>query len=104
MRVLGGGWPLLGLRRRAEQVKTKRQQRGASPVGQEAEVPNADQAFGKHVQQEAAQEFIQGKGQQLLFVAVSGVGRGSEKFGRCHPRRLGQRPLSFWRLSFLDPR
>jgi hypothetical protein len=59
VRVLGGGWLLLGWRRRAEQVKTKRQQRGASPVGQEAEVPNAYETFGKHVQQEAAQEFIE---------------------------------------------
>ena len=54
VRVVGGGWLLLGWRRGAEQVKAKRQQRGASPVGQEAEVPNADEAFGKHVQQEAA--------------------------------------------------
>jgi hypothetical protein len=73
VRVIGGGWFWLGLRCRAEQVKAKRQQRGASPVGQEAEVANAHEAFGKHVQQEAAQEFIEWKGQQLLFVVVSGV-------------------------------
>ena len=59
VRVLGGGSLLLGLRCRPEQVKAKRQQRGPSPVGQEAEVPNAYETFGKHVQQEAAQEFIE---------------------------------------------
>ena len=73
VRVMGGGWFLLALRCRAEQVKAKRQQRGAPPVGQKAEVPNTDEAFGKHVQQEAAQEFIERKGQQLLFITVSGV-------------------------------
>ena len=50
VRVMGGGSLWLGWRYRAEQVKTKWQQRGALPVGQPAEVPNADEAFGKHVQ------------------------------------------------------
>ena len=54
-------------------MKTKWQELGASPVGEEAEVPDAHETFGKHVQQEAAQEFIERKGQQLLFVVVSGV-------------------------------
>jgi hypothetical protein len=39
--------------------KAKWQESGASPVSEEAEVPNADEAFGKHVQQEAAQELIE---------------------------------------------
>ena len=73
VRVIVGGWFWLGLRGRAELVKAKRQQRGASPVGQEAEIANAHEAFGKHVQQEAAQEFIQRKSQQLLFVVVSRI-------------------------------
>ncbi len=54
-------------------MKTKWQELGASPVGEEAEVPDAHETFGKHVQQEAAQEFIERKSQQLLFVVVSGV-------------------------------
>ena len=58
---------------RAEQVKAKRQQSGASPVGEEAEVANAHEAFRKHMQEETAQEFIDSKSQQLLFVVVSGV-------------------------------
>jgi hypothetical protein len=44
---------------RTEQLKAKRQESGTSPVSQEAEVANADEAFGKHVQQEAAQELIE---------------------------------------------
>ena len=43
------------------------------PVGEESEIANADEAFGKHVQQEAAQELIQRKSHQLLFVVVSRV-------------------------------
>src|SRR6266702_6397311 len=54
-------------------MKAKWQELGASPVGEEAEVPDAHETFGKHVQQEAAQEFIERKSQQLLFVVVSGV-------------------------------
>jgi hypothetical protein len=36
-------------------------------------VANADEAFGKQMQQEAGQELINGKGHQLLFIVVSGV-------------------------------
>ncbi len=54
-------------------MKAKWQERGASPVGEESEVANAHEAFRKHVQQEAAQELILGKGQQFLFVVVSGI-------------------------------
>ena len=34
---------------------------------------NADEAFGKQVQQEAAQELIQRQGHQLLFIVVSRI-------------------------------
>src|SRR5713101_9165683 len=54
-------------------MKAKWQQLGASPVGEESEVPDAHETFGKHVQQEAAQEFIARKSQQFLFVVVSGI-------------------------------
>ena len=54
-------------------MKAKWQERGAPPVGKEAEVPDAHEAFRKHVQQKSAQEFIDSKSQQLLFVVVSGV-------------------------------
>ena len=40
-------------------MKAKWQERGALAVGEEAEVPDAHETFGKHVQQEAAQEFIE---------------------------------------------
>ena len=52
---------LIGLRLLycAEQLKTERQESGASPVGQETEVAGAHEAFGEQVQQKAAQEFIE---------------------------------------------
>jgi hypothetical protein len=60
-RFIGRGCSLFCLRLlyRTEQRKAKWQESGASPVSEEAEVPNADEAFGKHVQQEAAQELIE---------------------------------------------
>src|SRR5271169_133267 len=54
-------------------MKAKRQEKGASAVGQEAEVADAHETFGEQVQEKAAQEFIERKSQQLLFVVVSGV-------------------------------
>jgi hypothetical protein len=41
-------------------LKAKRQCGGAPPVGEEAKVANADKAFGKDMQEEAAQELIEG--------------------------------------------
>ena len=34
---------------------------------------DADEAFGQRVQQEAAQELIERKGHQLVFIVVSGI-------------------------------
>jgi hypothetical protein len=42
-----------------ERRKAERQGGGTSAARQEAEVANAHEAFGKHVQQEAAQELIE---------------------------------------------
>jgi len=36
-------------------------------------VTDADKAFGKQVQEEAAQELIQRQGHQLVFIVVGGV-------------------------------
>jgi hypothetical protein len=41
-------------------LRAKRQESGAAPVGEEAKVANADKAFGKDMQEEAAQELIEG--------------------------------------------
>jgi hypothetical protein len=51
-RVFGGGGLRFGLRLlcRAQQLKAKRQERGALAVGQEAEVTDAHEAFRKDVQ------------------------------------------------------
>lgn len=43
----------------AEQRKAEWQSGGPSAASKEAEVANAHEAFGKHVQQEAAQELIE---------------------------------------------
>ena len=42
-------------------------------MSQETEVPDAHEAGGKHVEQEAAQELVHGQGHEALLVAVGGV-------------------------------
>jgi len=42
-------------------------------VSQKAEVADADEAGGKHVKQEAAQELLHRQGHQTLLVAMRGV-------------------------------
>ena len=42
-------------------------------MGQETEVADAHEAWGKHVEQKAAQELLDRQGHQALLVAVSGV-------------------------------
>jgi hypothetical protein len=42
-------------------------------VGQKAEVADAHEARGKHMEQEAAQELLDGKGHQTLLVTVRRV-------------------------------
>src|SRR5712664_1258069 len=65
-------------------MKAKWKECVATAVGEESEVPDAHETFGKHVQQEAAQEFIARKSQQLLFVVVSGIAppKGDLPFGK----------------------
>src|SRR6266852_7376570 len=54
-RVVGARRVLFGRRScsQAEQLKAKRQEIGTSPVGQEAEMPDAHEAIRKQMQQEA---------------------------------------------------
>jgi hypothetical protein len=54
-------------------LKAKRQESGAAAVGEEAEVADANEAFGEQVQQEAAQKLIERQGHQLVFIVVSGI-------------------------------
>src|SRR5258708_15695749 len=56
-----------------EQLEAGRQQRSASPVGEEAEVADADGAAWQQVEEEAAQELVDGQSQQTLLVGVCGV-------------------------------
>ena len=42
-------------------------------MGQKAEMADADEARGKHVKQEAAQELLHRKGHQTLLVTMRGV-------------------------------
>src|SRR6202030_1523127 len=48
-------------------------QRGASPVGEEAEVADAHEAAWQQVEQEAAQELVDRQSQEPLLVGVRGV-------------------------------
>ena len=43
------------------------------PVGEEAEVADAHEAFGKQVQQEAAQELLDGQRHEPLLVTMGGI-------------------------------
>ena len=54
-------------------MKAKRQESGAAAIGEEAEMTDADEAFGEQVQQEAAQKLIERQGHQLVFIVVSGI-------------------------------
>ncbi len=47
-------------------LPTEGQQAGAASVGEEAEVADADGASGEQVQQEAAQELVDGQGQPRI--------------------------------------
>ena len=60
--LLGGGccWFYLRLCYGTEYLKAEGQESSPPPVGEEAKVSNADKAFGKHMQEETAQELIQG--------------------------------------------
>ena len=59
--LLGGGccWFNLRLWYGAEYLKAEGQESSPPPVGEEAEVADADEAFGKQMQEEAAQELIE---------------------------------------------
>ena len=46
---------------------------GSPAIGEEAEVADAHEAARKHVEQEAAQELIDGQSHEPLLVAVSGI-------------------------------
>ena len=54
-----GGSFLRGFGWRAEQGEAEWHGDGTLAIGQESEVADADEAFGKQVQQEAAQELIE---------------------------------------------
>ena len=70
---------------------TEWQDEGAAAVGEEAEVADAHEAAGKQVQEEAAQELIDGQSHQPLLVAVSGVSptEGDVAIGQSHEPMIG---------------
>jgi len=57
----------------AEQLKAEGQQSGAPPVGEKAEVADANEAFREQVQRKATLEFLYVQGHPALPVLVSGV-------------------------------
>ncbi len=54
-----------------QQSPAEGQQAGAASVGEKSEVADADEAAGEQVQQEAAQELVDGQGHESFLVAVS---------------------------------
>jgi hypothetical protein len=63
----------------------------SSPVGQEPEVADAHEAFGKKVQQEAAQELVERESHELLFVVVSRItpAKGDLAIGKGNQAMVG---------------
>ncbi len=59
--------------RAAKQLEAERQEGGALPVGEEAEVADAHEAAWQQVEQEAAQELFDSQSHDPLLVAVGGV-------------------------------
>jgi len=55
---------------RAEQGSAARKSVAAVAVSEQAEVADANQAAGKHMQEEAAQELMSGNGHDLLLAAM----------------------------------
>jgi len=56
-----------------KQLSTKRNQCTATTAGEEAEVPDTDEAARQHVQQKPAQELIDRQSQESLLVFMSGI-------------------------------
>ncbi len=58
---------------RFEALKTTRQKGAPVPIGEKSEVPDTDEAFGKHVKQKAAQELLCGQCHIALNVSMHPV-------------------------------
>ncbi len=72
--VHGRRWRRSGrVSRATKQLETERQEGGALPVGEEAEVANAHEAGWQQVEQEATQELFDRESHEPLLVAVGGV-------------------------------
>jgi hypothetical protein len=56
-----------------EQVEAERQEGSAAPVGEKTEVADAHEAAREQVEEEAAQELIDGQSHEPLLVGVSGI-------------------------------
>lgn len=73
--MFGGAsaWDSGGLGIRSEQLKTKRQNSSAPPIGKKAEASDADETLGKQVKQETTQELICRERHRAVYVAVRAV-------------------------------
>jgi hypothetical protein len=58
---------------RAEQLKAKRQSRGAPTASQESVMADAHETLRKDVQQETPQELVDRQGSELLLIVVRGI-------------------------------
>ena len=82
----GGKFNPWCLRCPCQETETEREQLSPTAMGQEAEVADAHEAWGKHMEQKPAQELLDRQSQQALLVSV---GRVSPAKGDLVP---GQRP------------
>jgi len=67
------------------------QQGGASSVGEEAEVADADEALREQVKQETPQELVARDGHQFLLIVIGGVApaEGDLFIGQCDQAMVG---------------
>jgi hypothetical protein len=63
-----------------EQAATQWKELGSAPIGEEAEVADADEAARQHVDQEAAEELINRQSHDPLTVAVRGIAPSERDF------------------------
>jgi hypothetical protein len=103
-----------------QELETEGQKLSATAVGQETEVADAHEAWGKGVEEKAAQELVHRQGHQALLVGVGGVSpakgdlvpnqRDEAMVGDGHARGVGAQVVedilgaAKGRLAIDDPR
>ncbi len=90
--IWSGRWGLSGgVGSTGERLEAEWEQRGSMAVGEEAEVTDAHETARQQVEQEAAQELIDGQSEQALLVGMGGVSpaEGDRALFECNQSAVG---------------